>query len=214
MPWWTRHGEEYAAPLLVGRSPSAVLSLLAPYEATYQLSERRFSADHPDGTILEQRPLPGAPIKRGRLFNLVISRGSELIDIPRVRGGSVRQAELMLEQVGLAIGGRAFGYEDSLPEGAIIGTIPGEGSGLTKGGVVNLVINHSPDAAKTFCPKLVGLNIEEARDTLRDRGLLVGSIDRRFDATLLPGTIVGQSVAPGDELTPGAEIDFVISRDR
>lgn len=214
MPWWTRHGEEYEAPALVGRSPSVVQSVLAPYGATYQVAERRFSADHPDGTILEQRPLPGAPIKRGRIFNLVVSRGSELIDVPRVRGGSVRQAELMLEQVGLAVGGRAYTYEDSLPEGAVIGTIPGPGSGLTKGGVVNLLINHSPDAAKTFCPNLVGLNIEEARDTLRDRGLLVGSIDRKFDATLLPGTIVGQSIAPGEELTPGTEIDFMISRDR
>ena len=214
MPWWTRHGEEYAAPTLIGRSQSAAQALLTPYESVTQVAERRFSADHPDGTILEQRPLPGAPIKRGRNFNIVISRGSELIDVPRVRGGSLRQAELMLEQVGLAVGGRAYTYEDSLPEGAVIGTIPSVGSSLTKGGAVNLLINHSPDASKTFCPNLVGLNIEEARDTLRDRGLLVGSIDRRFDATLLPGTIVGQSFSPGEELPPGSEIDFVISRDR
>ena len=214
MPWWTRHGQEYSAPTLVGRSVAAAQTLLSPYESEIQIAERRFSADHPDGTILEQRPLPGAPIKKGRNFSIVLSRGSELIDVPRVRGGSVRQAELMLEQAGLAVGGRAFAFEDSLPEGAIIATIPGPGSSLTKGGVVNLLINHSPDASKTFCPNLVGLNIEEARDTLRDRGLLVGSIDRRFDATLLPGTIVSQSYSPGEELVPGAEIDFVISRDR
>jgi eukaryotic-like serine/threonine-protein kinase len=214
MPWWTRHGEEYPAPSLIGSSPLAAQALLSAYGSTIQVAERRFSADHPDGTILEQRPLVGAPIKRGRNFNVVVSRGSELIDVPRVRGGSERQAELMLEQVGLAIGGRAFAYEDSLPEGAILGTIPSPGSSLPKGGVVNLIINHSPDASKTFCPNLVGLNIEEARDSLRDRGLLVGSIDRKFDATLLPGTIISQSFAPGDELVPGAEIDFVISRDR
>jgi serine/threonine-protein kinase len=214
MPWWTRHGQEYAAPSLVGRSQAAAQALLSPYESAIQVAERRFSADHPDGTILEQRPLAGAPIKRGRNINIVLSRGSELIDVPRVRGGSLRQAELMLEQAGLAVGSRAFTFEDSLPEGAVIGTIPSAGSSLPKGGVVNLLLNHSPDASKTFCPNLVGLNIEEARDSLRDRGLLVGSIDRRFDATLLPGTIVAQSLPPGEELTPGTEIDFVISRDR
>jgi len=214
MPWWTRQGQEYPAPSLVGCSRLAAQALLSPYGSVIQVAERRFSADHSDGTILEQRPLAGAPIKRGRNVNIVLSRGSELIDVPRVRGGSIRQAELMLEQVGLAVGDRAFRYEDSLPEGAIAGTIPSAGSSLPKGGVVNLLINHSPDASKTFCPNLVGLNIEEARDTLRDRGLMVGSIDRKFDATLLPGTIVSQSYSPGEELVPGVEIDFVISRDR
>lgn len=214
MPLWTRHGMEFPAPTLTGLSLAAAQSTATGNRSFVQVAERRFSADRPDGTVLEQRPPAGAPIKIGRTFSVVLSRGSELIDVPRVRGESIRQAELMLEQVGLTVGGTAVAYDDALPDGAIVGTIPSSGSSLTKGGAVNLLVNHAPESAIPYCPNLIGLNIEEARDTLRQRGLLVGSIERRFDTTLLPGTIVSQSFAPGEGLTEGAEIDFVISRDR
>jgi serine/threonine-protein kinase len=179
-----------------------------------QIAERRFSPDSPDGTILEQRPLAGALIKRGRVFNLVLSRGSELIDVPRLRGYTVRQSELILAQVGLAVGGHGSERDDSIPAGTVVRTIPRAGTSLPRGSVVNILVNDRKQTNITWCPNLVGLNIEEARDILRERSLLVGSISREYDPTLLPGTIISQSYSPGEELAIGNEIDLVISRDQ
>jgi len=214
MPLWTRHGNEFPAPSLVGSSLQSAQLVLDESNSTMQIAERRFSADFPDGTILEQRPLAGAPIKRGRVFNLVLSRGSELIDVPRVRGYTARQAELIIQQVGFIVGGRGSEVDDSIPSGNVVRTIPRAGTSLTKGSVVNILINDRTRSSITWCPNLVGLNIEEARDILRERSLLVGSIDRQFDPTLLPGTIISQSFSPGEELAIGNEIDLVISRDQ
>jgi len=217
MPWYTRHGNEFPAPDLVGRSIHLAQDRLDEIGSSMKIAERRFSADFPDGTILEQRPQAGAPIKRGRVFSLVVSRGSELIDVPHVRGYTPRQAELILTQAGLRIGGRAGELDTSsnpVPVGTVLRTIPSAGSSLPRGGVVNLLVNEQTDHRTTWCPNLVGLNIEEARTILRDRALLIGSVDRRYDTTLLPGTIIQQSYAPGEEVDAGIEVDLVISRDR
>ena len=214
MPLWTRHGSEFPAPNLVGQSLQAAQQELEESSSSMQIAERRFSPDSPDGTILEQRPLAGALIKRGRVFSLVVSRGAELIDVPRLRGYTVRQAELIIAQVGLAVGGRGSEIDDSVPTGTVVRTIPRAGTSLPKGAAVNILVNDRKQTNITWCPNLVGLNIEEARDILRERSLLVGSIDRQYDPTLLPGTIISQSYSPGEELVIGNEIDLVISRDQ
>jgi len=213
MPLVTRHGQEISAPTLVGRSLEDAQGILKASDGTIEIIERRFSPDHPDGVIIEQRPGPGAPIKEGRVFRLVVSRGSQLIDVPRVRGQTIRQAELILQEAGFIVGGRAMLADVSLPKGAVVGTIPGSGSRLPRRAVVNLLVNAELRNDYTWCPNLAGLNIEEARVLLRERRLLVGRIDRRYNPDVDPGTVIEQSLVPGEELPLGTEIDLVISRE-
>jgi len=214
MPLWTRHGSEFPAPTVVGQSLRAAQDVLGNAGFSMQIAERRYSADFADGTILEQRPSAGSLVKKGRVFSVVVSRGSELIDVPYVRGYTLRQAELIISQSGLLVGGKAGEPDDSIPAGTVVRTIPSAGSRLQRGGVVNILVNEPGDRSTTWCPNLVGTNIEEARNILRDRSLLVGTIDRQYDTTLLPGTILRQSYPPGERLDAGAEVDLVISRDR
>lgn len=214
MPIITRHGEEIAAPTLVGRSLEDAQEILKSIDGGMEIVERRFSPDYADGIIIEQRPGTGSPIKQGRLFRLVVSRGSQLIDVPRVRGQTIRQAELILQEAGFLVGGRATSDDASLPKGMVVGTIPGPGSRLPRRAMVNLLINAQLRDDYTWCPNLVGLNIEEARILLRERGLLVGRIDRRYNPDIDPGNVIEQSLTPGDELPLGSEIDLVISRER
>ncbi len=214
MPIITRHGEEIPAPSLVGHSLEDAQELLKAIEGGMEIVERRFSPDYADGVIIEQRPGPGSPIKQGRLFRLVVSRGSQLMDVPRVRGQTVRQAELILQEAGFLVGGRATSDDASLPKGTVVGTIPGPGSRLPRRSMVNLLINAQVRDDYTWCPNLVGLNIEEARILLRERGLLVGRIDRRYNPDIDPGNVIEQSLTPGDELLLGTEIDLIISRER
>lgn len=213
MPLWTRHGDEFPAPNLVGRSLAGAQQALDEFDGTMEIIERRYSPDYSDGTILEQRPGVEVPIKVGRFFKVVVSRGSELIDVPRVRGFTVRQAELIIIEAGFTVGGRAPADDHSFPVGTVTGTIPDAGGRLPRGTVVHLLVNQA-EQKWTWCPNLVGMNVEEAREILRDRKLLVGRVDRRFDDKLLPGTVISQSRSPGAKLAIGTEVDLVISRDR
>lgn len=213
MPLWTRHGDEFPAPHLVGRSLAGAQQVLDEFGGTMEIIERRYSPEYSDGTILEQRPGMGLPIKAGRFFKVVVSRGSELIDVPRVRGFTIRQAELIIIEAGFTVGGRAPADDHTLPVGTVTGTIPDAGGRLPRGTVVHLLVNQA-EQKWAWCPNLVGMNVEEAREILRDRKLLVGRVDRRFDDKLLPGTVISQSRSPGAKLAVGTEVDLVISRDR
>lgn len=214
MPMVTRHGQEIPAPRLVGRTLEDAQGVLKTIDGTMEIIERRFSPDHPDGVIIEQRPAADSPIKKGRAFRIVVSRGSQLIDVPRVRGQTIRQAELILQEAGFIVGGRATSDDVSLPRGTVVGTIPGSGSRLPRRAVVNLLVNAQLREDYTWCPNLARMNIEEARILLRERGLLVGRVDRRYNPDLEPGTVMEQSLVPGEELPLGTEVDLVISRDR
>lgn len=214
MPIITRHGEEMPSPSLVGRSLEDAQEILKSIDGAMEIVERRFSPDYPDGVIIEQRPGVGSPIKQGRIFRLVVSRGSQLIDVPRVRGQTIRQAELILQEAGFLVGGRATSDDDALPKGTVVGTIPGSGSRLPRRAVVNLLINAQLRDDYTWCPNLAGLNIEEARILLRERGLLVGRVSRRYNPDVDPGGVLDQSLTPGEELPLGTEVDLVISRER
>jgi len=213
MPAWTRHGDEIVAPELIGRSLGSAQQILETIDGRMEIVERRYSPEFADGTIIEQRPAAGRAIKEGREFKVVISRGSELIEIPRVRGFTERQAELILSEAGFTVGGRAPAQDPSVPVGTVVGTIPDAGARLPRETVVNLLINET-ESEWAWCPNLVGRNIEEARKILRERKLMMGRVDRRFDDQLLPGTVMSQSVVPGREVRIGTEIDLVISRDR
>lgn len=214
MPMITRHGEEIPAPTLVNQTLEDAQQTLRSINGDMEIVERRFSPDFPDGVIIEQRPGPGSPIKQGRLFRLVVSRGSQLINVPRVRGQTIRQAELILQEAGFIVGGRAFSDDPSLPKGTVVGTIPGAGGRLPRRAIVNLLVNAQLREDYTWCPNLIGMNIEEARILLRERGLLVGRVDRRYNPDVDPGAVMEQSLTPGEELPLGAEIDLVISRER
>jgi serine/threonine-protein kinase len=93
----------------------------------------------------------------------------------------------------------------------VTGTVPAPGARLPKRSVVNLLINEQPREDYAWCPNLVGMNIEEARDLLRTRGLLVGVVERRFNSSEQAGTVLEQSAAPGDEIALGTEIDLAIA---
>jgi len=214
MPIVTRHGEEIPAPRLVSHTLEEAQEILKSIDGTMEIVERRFSPDFPDGVIIEQRPGPNSPIKQGRVFRLVVSRGSQLINVPRVRGQTIRQAELILQEAGFIVGGRAMSEDASLPKGTVVGTIPGSGSRLPRRAIVNLLVNTQVREDYTWCPNLAGMNIEEARILLRERGLLVGRIDRRYNPDIEPGAVIEQSLTAGDELPLGTEIDLVISRER
>ena len=211
MPSLTRHGREVPSPELVGQTLESAQKLLADVGASMEIAERRYSPDQPDGIIIEQRPVAGAPIKQGRIFRVVISRGSELVVIPRVRGFTQRQAELILEEAGFVIGQHAPAVDSSLPVGTVVGTVPSAGGRLPRQSVVNLLVNEQARPEYTWCPNLVDMNIEEARDLLRERGLLVGTIDRRHDPTHAAGTILEQSQAAGEAGPQGTEVNLVIA---
>ena len=112
-------------PALVSLPPEEAKAILGKNELLYMLdSTGDYSQDVAAGRILSQYPLVGTEVKKGRRVWVKISRGGKSVELPALRGLSLRQAEITLQQMGLKIGRVRSLRHAAIPSGAVIGTVP------------------------------------------------------------------------------------------
>ena len=122
-------GGSVKMPDLKGLTQQAAAVKLHNLGLDMQVREERYS-DAPYGAVLEQSLEPDAVLKRGRTIAVVVSIGNKVLAVPSVVGvPSSRQARLLLEQNGLALGRTATIYAAE-PADTVLAQSPEPGSGL------------------------------------------------------------------------------------
>jgi serine/threonine-protein kinase len=211
MPLVTRHWSEFPAPSVIGRDLREAEAILKEEGLRLGIESRQHSPTVTEGVILDQVPRPRAMVKKDRRVMVIISAGTRMTVVPLVRGYTSRQAQLMLDEAGLSLGGESYARDDSLPPGVIISSIPTGGGSVPMGTIVNLLVNEADEFGLVTVPILVGENIKKAEAILEERGLVLGAVDREADAYLLPGTVVRQSVPAGEQVRRGTAIDLTMT---
>ncbi|CAB4866951.1 unannotated protein [freshwater metagenome] len=92
------------------------------------------------------------------------------LEMPSVEGLSVEEATTLLVGLGLQVKLGGFEPSDSVSEGDVTGTDPGEGELIAGGMVVKLFRSSGPDVT---IPDVVGMTEAEARDALSGTGVSV-----------------------------------------
>lgn len=199
-------------PELVRLPPDQAKSILDKDGLIYMLdSTGDYSTDVAAGRILTQYPEAGTEVKQGRRIWVKISKGLKSVELPALRGLSLRQAEITLQQLGLKMGRVREVRNAAIPAGAVIGTNPAKGATLEKGREVNIELSQGTEAAPTGMPSLQGLALSRAKDRIKDLGLKLGKLSYKKDPKNLPGTVLSQSPAAGADYK-GRSVDLVISK--
>lgn len=211
MPGVTRHGSEFALPDFTDQPLAEAQLTINEMNLGSEISSEQYSPDKDKGIILNQFPIAGTKVKTGRIVKFVVSMGKKMMPIPNLAGLSVRQAILNLETAGLELGEIAWAFSDTLPEKVVVFSYPAANTEIALGSPVNLMVNRGRASDFTYMPKVIGLNITEARKRLEDKSLKAGIITYRADDNFLPETVLEQSEPEGAELDIGTEIDLVVS---
>ncbi len=133
---------------------------------------------------------------------------AEQVTVPRLTGQTVSQAETALTNVGLQLGGQEMQTSDK-PKGEILTQDPASGSLLAKGQAVNVTV--SAGKAQVQVPPLTGLtSVADARSTLADAGLALGSVSER-DSDQPEGTVLSQSPGSGTTVDAGSKVNITVS---
>lgn len=214
MPLITRHGSEFPTPLVRGKSLREAEVILKAQGLKIAIESLQHSPNVPENVIIEQVPRSGSLVKKGRRVKVIVSAGARMTVVPFLRGYSTRQAELMLEESGLMIGGESYCRDDSLPGGVVVSSIPTGGGSVPMGTVINILVNETDEFALVTVPILVGEHIKKAETLLDGRGLKLGAVFHEIDEVLLPGTVVRQSIGAGEQVRRGTAVDLTITRDK
>jgi serine/threonine-protein kinase len=162
------------------------------------------------GEILGQSPLPGQLSLVGDTVRLAISLGPEhrpVPDVMRMRGD---RAATVLEASGFTV--RIDSVPSDLPRGSVVALTPIAGTQVTLPREVGLRISLGPPMVEV--PLLLGLDEEEALETLRSVGLVIGEVSTRFRFGLDQGKVVEQEPLPGAMVEQGSTVRLVVGQRR
>ncbi|MBT9776430.1 PASTA domain-containing protein [Clostridium sp. MCC353] len=98
-------------------------------------------------------------------------------------------------------------YSEEIPENKVLSQTIKRGTVVEENETLGIII--SAGIEKTYVPNVIGMESEEAKQLLKDAGLVVNSTQKEYRAA--PGTIGWQSLEPDLETDTGTAIEIIIS---
>ncbi len=165
------------------------------------------NSEAPVDEVIEQDP-PGGSAEEGSTVRLVISAGPEAIAIPDVRDMEEQAARDLLERQGFTnVADRAEEVDDKdVEKGHVVGTDPAAGEEVAPDDRIVLEVA----SGKVKVPEVVGEDQNSAVVLLSEAGL-TWDIEEERTGEVEPGTVLTQSVEPGERVDLGSEIRLVVA---
>jgi serine/threonine-protein kinase len=160
--------------------------------------------------VILQRPVAGSMVKTGRRVYIVISGGDEKVIVPNLYGKSAKDAQITLENAGLAIG-FIEQTESEETQGTVILQQITPNATVNKGTKVSITLSMGPAEGMIRAPKLLGKSLKDAESFLATFGLKVGNVEYRFSPGLLPNTVLEQEPSEGTLIKKDGSMDLVVS---
>jgi serine/threonine-protein kinase len=170
---------------------------------------KQYSSVVPQDHIIAQRPVAGSKVKMGRVVNVTISRGLEMLAVPNVTDEELRQAEIDLENANLAVG-HVSAIHFPLIEGVVLGQDPRAGTSIETGGKVHLLVSAGRRLTKYLVPDAVGLKSNDAVQLLSQLKLVT---QEEFEVRpqAAPGIVLAQEPARNQVIDEGGVVRLVVS---
>lgn len=115
------------------------------------------------------------------------------VQVPDLRGMSVREAQEVLLSNNLKLGKKRYEYSNSYLKGQTISSDPARETTVSRNSKVDIVISRGP--LKTKFGSYIGQNFDQVREKLKAKGVLVDK-ETTYSNKYPAGQIVSQSIDP------------------
>jgi beta-lactam-binding protein with PASTA domain len=184
---YTHHGQSINVPNLAGLTLEEVADVTSARELRYEVVDSVYSSEMPRGTVLKQNPEANSKVKKNRnIFLTMNAENPETVSMPRLVGLSIRQARLALQNAGLELGDIRYRPDyaiNNVLQQMHNDSVITEGTEMTKGSVIDLVLGMGLSNEVTRVPDLVGLPLAAASELIADFYLNLGAIT--YDETIM-----------------------------
>jgi len=208
MPRFVQTNVEVVVPRLIGLEAEQAERVCKRRGLKLQIDDRRHSEGIPVDRVLSQTPTADARVKRGRTVRVHVSMGTEMVNVPDIRGMTLRQARLQLDNANLLLGRVSRIYVGD-PGQVVRATRPRSGTEAAVGNAIDVLLAVGEGAEPYLMPDFNGRALEEVRALIVERGFRVGRLTYRSRKGVYPGTILEHYPPSGSLILKGESIDLV-----
>jgi len=189
-----------------------VLEILTDLGLNTKVKGSEYSPGIPKNHVIFQEPEPGTEIKKGRDVRIILSKGTRNFFMPNLKGLSVQQARILIEENGLCQGKVSGTFSTEVEKDVIMAQVPSPGVMITRGRCINLLVSIGIRPQAYMMPDLIGLSLDEAILLIESRNLILGEIKSLFDEDRPQNVITDQEPLSGYRVIDGSIADIVITR--
>ncbi len=193
-----------SVPTVTGMTESEAFKALETAGFSPQALPSEFNKDVTSGTVFKQTPAGGTQAAKGSVVSYVVSRGTELIQVPDVTGKSQSSATSTLQKAGFKVSTRES-TSDKVDKGSVMSQNPPSGVSVAKGSTVSITVASGP--ATALVPAVIGKTEAEARSALTGAGFKVTVVVAAGSNTL---AVTSQDPIAGKRADIGSTVTITI----
>lgn len=212
---YTDHGETVTVPDLKGLTYEQLENFAQSRDFRFTVLDSTFVKGMPPRAIVDQNPKPNEKVKQNRRIYLTLnSLSAPLVKLPDLTSSSQRNAQSLLESVGLEVGNitnKPSQFKNLILEVSFMGkpVVPGEE--VAKGSKIDLVVGNGFGSTEMDVPDLIGLSLLEAKVAIKGYNLNVGMILPDPGVKEDDNAVVyKQNPEPGTPISQGQPIELFI----
>ncbi|HIX66545.1 MAG TPA: Stk1 family PASTA domain-containing Ser/Thr kinase [Candidatus Anaerostipes excrementavium] len=198
--------DKYQVPNVVGMSLSQAKEAIGDNLKIETKSQA--SSNYRSGLVISQSLESDSEVDKGDTITLIVSSGEEKTTVPNVKGQSQSSATRTLKNAGFKVSVKTS-YSSSVDEGDVISQSPSSGSKLAEGSTVTITVSSGSE--RVTVPSLSHYTEAEARQQLRNMGLTLGSVNRKYDDSVEKNYVISQSISSGTKVAKGTAVGITVS---
>ena len=163
----------------------------------------------PLDTVHNQDPRPGKEVKVNRVVRIWVNNGED-VKVPNIIGLELLEARSRLKGLNIQIETIDY-YPSNQKYNTILGVYPKPGTKLEINQKISILVSSQQMIDPSVMPNITGLDLNDAREVLKQIGLEISSISQTNDPTLPVNTIISTNPAAGTKIQRGQKVSVVIN---
>ncbi|MFC1537923.1 PASTA domain-containing protein [Candidatus Latescibacterota bacterium] len=206
-------GKEVNAPNLVGKNLEEAEELILKENFKLLPDSTEYNNDYPANTISFQYPYAYTKIKPNRRIRVTVSLGSKPLLMPDLTGKPKRDAELLIDEMGLKLASQEWVHSNDYLKGIVARQYPEGNQDVSENIDIVLYISDGLPETDVIMPNLIELGRPAALDTLKAYGFDISEVTIQTEEALelLPESVIDQHPDPGTPTSSKNAVILVVS---
>ncbi|PZP49800.1 MAG: penicillin-binding protein [Pseudopedobacter saltans] len=177
----TKHDDNKKVPDIVGKTTDEAIKILKENGLRVEIQDSVYIDSLPKSSVVKQSPDAQAVVKVNRTIFLTVNRlAAPLVDMPDLRGFSITSAQLLMQNLGLKLGGTSYINDiakNAVKQQLMNNTEIQPGAKVPVGATIFLVLGNGAGSESMEVPDIVGMSLDEATDYLQTFKVAIGTVN-------------------------------------